>query len=215
MKKYIMTGLVMLLPLALTFWIVFTLVDWLTGPFLDMTQKILSTFGLASAPVLFFSAEQVLRYGSKIFVLVFLFLFISLIGMVGRYFLFRYALRAGDKLLHKIPVISSVYKTSQDLIQTVLTSDSKAFKQVVLVPFPSADCLTVGLVTKEGPAGSNLVPVFIPTTPNPTSGYLILFDKSKVVFVSMSVEEAFRYVVSCGVLVSEKAFLPSAEEVSS
>jgi uncharacterized membrane protein len=209
MKKYVMTGLVMLLPLALTFWIIASIVNWMTGPFVGVAEKILSAIGLTGTHVFFMSADNVLLHVSQLLVLVFLFIFIVLIGAIGRHFFFRWIIRLGDAIIHKIPVISSVYKTSQELIQTILTTDNRAFKQVVLVPFPNADCWSIGLVTREGPAASHLIPVFVPTTPNPTSGYLIMYDKSTVVPLQMSVEEAFRYIVSCGVLVTKTSFAPS------
>ena len=201
-KKYVMTGLVMLLPLALTVWIITSIVGWLTGPFVGLTEKILSTLGLTGTPLLFLSSDQVLFLFSQLLVLLFLFVFILTIGAVGRHIVVAYCIRAGDRLIHKIPVISSVYKTSQELIQTILATDNKAFKQVVLVPFPNADCRSIGLVTKEGPVAPELVPVFVPTTPNPTSGYLIMYERSKVVPLDMTIEEAFRYIISCGVLLS-------------
>jgi uncharacterized membrane protein len=131
-----------------------------------------------------------------------------LIGAIGRHFFFRYLIRMSDAVLHRIPIISSVYKTSQELIQTILATDNRAFKQVVLVPFPNAECYSIGLVTREGPVAPNLIPVFVPTTPNPTSGYLIMYDRSKVVPLDMSVEEAFRYIISCGVLITDTSFAP-------
>ena len=208
-----MTGLVMLLPLALTIWIIGSLIGWLTGPFIGIIEKILITTGLAGTPILFMSAEKVLFLVSQVLVLAFLFAFILLIGVVGRHILFSYLIRFGDAILNKIPVISSVYKTSQELIQTILTTDNRAFKQVVLVPFPHAECWSIGLVTREGPAAPNLVAVFVPTTPNPTSGYLIMYDRTKIIPVEMSVEEAFRYVISCGVLHTDTSFAPSKAPV--
>jgi uncharacterized membrane protein len=208
MKKYVMTGLVMLLPIALTIWIISSIVSWLTGPFIGITEKILAAIGVTEIPLLFLSADKVLFLASQLLVLLFLFLFILLIGAVGRHFLVASLIRWGDALLHRIPVISSVYKTSQELIQTILTTDNKAFKQVVLVPFPNADCWSIGLVTREGPVAPHLIPVFVPTTPNPTSGYLILFDRTAVIPIEMSVEEAFRYIVSCGVLISGTPLSP-------
>lgn len=204
-----MTGLVMLLPIALTFWIIGSLIGWLTQPFVGIAEKILSTVGLTGTPILFLSADKVLLCLSQLLVLVFLFFFIILIGAIGRHFFFRYLIRLGDAVIHKIPVISSVYKTSQELIQTILTTDNRAFKQVVLVPFPNSECLSIGLVTREGPAAPHLIPVFVPTTPNPTSGYLIMFDRSTVTPLDMSVEEAFRYIISCGVLVKDTSFVSS------
>ena len=203
-----MTGLVMLLPLALTFWIIASLVSWLTQPFVGIAEAILSAVGLTGTSLLFLSSDRVLLLLSQVLVLIFLFLFIMLIGAIGRHFFFRYLIRMSDAVLHRIPIISSVYKTSQELIQTILATDNRAFKQVVLVPFPNAECYSIGLVTREGPVAPNLIPVFVPTTPNPTSGYLIMYDRSKVVPLDMSVEEAFRYIISCGVLITDTSFAP-------
>lgn len=211
-KKYVMTGVVMLLPLALTVWIIASIVGWLTGPFVGLAEKILSTFGLTGAPLLFLSADQVLFLLSQLLVLLFLFAFIVIIGAIGRHIVVDYCIRAGDRLIHKIPVISSVYKTSQELIQTILATDNKAFKQVVLVPFPNAECWSIGLVTKEGSVVPELIPVFVPTTPNPTSGYLLMYERSKVVPLQMTVEEAFRYIISCGVLLSGSTMTPQTTE---
>ena len=212
MKKYILTGLVMLLPLALTVWIISSIIGWLTGPFIGLTEKILYALGLTGTQFLFFTPDQVLFLASQLFVLLFLLAFILIVGAVGRHIVVAYCIKAGDRLIHKIPVISSVYKTSQELIQTILATDNKAFKQVVLVPFPNAECRSIGLVTKEGPVAPGLVPVFVPTTPNPTSGYLIMYERSKVVPLKMTVEEAFRYIISCGVLLSESAITPLLTE---
>jgi uncharacterized membrane protein len=211
-KKYVMTGLVMLLPLALTVWIIASIVGWLTGPFIGLAEKILSALGLTGVPLLFLSAEQAIFLLSQLLVLLFLFAFIVAIGAIGRHIVVAYCIRAGDKLIHKIPVISSVYKTSQELIQTILATDNKAFKQVVLVPFPNPECWSIGLVTKEGPVAPELIPVFVPTTPNPTSGYLIMYERSKVVPLQMTVEEAFRYIISCGVLLTGSTMTPKKIE---
>ena len=99
-------------------------------------------------------------------------------------------------------MISTVYKTSQELIQTVLTTSNKSFKQVVLVPYPTAESWCVGLVTRDDFDIENRVAVFIPTTPNPTSGCLIMFKKEQVIPIQLTVEEALRYVISCGVLLT-------------
>jgi uncharacterized membrane protein len=199
-----MTGLVMLLPLALTLWIIGTIVSWLTGPFTGITEKILSSAGLQESAILFLTPSQTFYVLDKLLILIFLFFFILGIGAVGKQFFVSYFLRLGDTLLHKIPIISSVYQTSQELINAIFTTDQKAFKQVVLVPFPNENCLTVGLVTKEDGIDPALVPVYVPTTPNPTSGYIILYDRKKVIPIDMSIEEAFRYVLSCGALLKKE-----------
>ena len=201
MRKHVMTGLAVLLPLALTFWIVFFLIGWFTEPFVGVAEGMLGAIGLKGVPILFLSANGVLFVLSRLLVLLFLFSFILLVGVVGRHVFVRYLIRFGDSLLHRIPVIRSVYKTSQELIQTIFSSDTRAFKQVVLVPFPRDGSLAIGLVAREGPENSERVPVFVPTAPNPTSGYLVLYTHEQLIPLKMSIEEAFRYIVSAGALI--------------
>jgi len=111
-------------------------------------------------------------------------------------------MKIGDTILHNIPVISTVYKTSQELIQTILTTSNKSFKQVVLVPFPTPDSWSIGLVTRDDIEIEKRVAVFVPTTPNPTSGFLVMFTRDQIIPLDMKVEEALRYVISCGVLMT-------------
>lgn len=211
-----MTGIVILLPLLLTIWIVGTIIHWLTDPFLGATQQVLSACNVDMSSLPLLKSEQFQRVASKLLVLVFLFFSLVVIGAVGRYVFVRTLIKWGDAVVRKIPLISSVYYTVQELMKTVLSSEKKAFKQVVLVPFPHAGCWTVGLLTQDESTSASSLPVFVPTTPNPTSGYLILFRRSDIIPLSMSVEEAFRYVVSCGVLLPEKGMLaavPSSEGI--
>jgi uncharacterized membrane protein len=207
MKKNLITGLIVLLPLALTVWIIFSVVNWLTAPFLGIAEKVINWMGLSGTPLFFLGADEVLLIITKILILLFLFACVTFLGAIGRYVAFKYIIKLSDAILHKLPVISSVYKTSQELIHTILSNERGAFKQVVLVPFPNKDCLSIGLVTKEDHISPDLVPVFVPTTPNPTSGYLIIFQRSQAIPLNMSVEEAFRYILSCGALLSDKKLI--------
>src|ERR1700685_808203 len=116
MKKYFVTGLVVLLPLALTFWIVSFILGLLTEPFLGVAEAVLKAFDITS--------REALDLGSTFLALVFLFLLIITIGAIGRYFFFKYLIQLSDAILHRIPLISPVYKTSKELIQTVFKQDS-------------------------------------------------------------------------------------------
>jgi len=206
MKKYFITGLVTLLPLALTFVIVMFLVNFLTQPFVDLVKGIFDQYGLMQKGFLFFSAAQIQRIVSQFFILVFLFFLTVGLGVVARWFFVHYLIRVGDYLFHQIPIVRSIYKTSKDVIQTIFESKTKSFKQVVLVPFPKKGTQAIGLVTRERiPRVGNgerkdLIAVFVPTTPNPTSGFLMMFDPKDLVFLDMPVEEAFKYIISCGVI---------------
>ena len=111
-----------------------------------------------------------------------------------------------DYLIHRIPVISSIYKVSQDVVTTIFGSKTNSFKQVVMVPFPSKETYSMGLVTREDMEGirpdGNAVAVFVPTTPNPTSGFLMLYKPEDLIYLDMRVEDAFKYIISCGVILT-------------
>ncbi len=200
MKRYFVTGLAILLPLAITIWIIDFIVDLLTEPFLGVSEQILAAIGLEEIPFLFLSPHQVITAISKVLILIALVSFIFGIGAIASRFFFKFFMHLGNTILHKIPVVRSVYKTSQELIQTIFSDDNKAFKQVVLVPFPNELSKSIGFLTRDD-IGGGKVPVFIPTAPNPTSGYLIMYQPHQVVPIKMAVEDALRYIVSCGVLI--------------
>ena len=125
--------------------------------------------------------------------------------MVARWFFFHYLIRFWERIVAKIPFINGVYKACRDIIQTLFASSSHSFKQVVMAPYPGPGMFAIGLVTKKnipaiGPDNELLSAVFIPTTPNPTSGFLIIFKEKDLVYLDMKVEDALKYVISCGVI---------------
>jgi len=205
LKKYFITGLVILLPLALTLAIIAFFVNLLTEPFVGVVKSVLGYYDLIESNFLFLSADQVQKYVSQLIILAMLFFVTVGLGVLARWFLFHYIIKFWEYAIHRIPFISSVYKTCQDVIHTIFTSNTSSFKQVVLVPFPSEESLAIGLLTRDGlPAlgkhSKPLVAVFVPTTPNPTSGFLMMFREEDLVYIDMKVEEALKYVISCGVI---------------
>lgn len=206
MRKYLITGLVILLPLAVTLAIVMFIINLLTGPFVGIVREILSRYNLLETGFWFLGAEQVQRLFSQALILTLLFFFTVGLGMLARWFFVHYLIRFSDYIFHQIPFVRAIYKTSQDVINTIFTTDTQSFKQVVMVPFPNADTRSVGLLTREQVEGTaegddgELVAVFVPTTPNPTSGFLMLFKRHDLVFLDMKVEQALKYIISCGVI---------------
>lgn len=209
MKKHFITGLVILLPLVVTIAVVIFLVNFLTEPFIGIVSAVLTKLHIINKGFLFLSPEQLLRYGSKIIILILLFLITVGLGIVARWFLIHAFFRLGDRILHRIPVVNTVYKTTQDIINTLFVSDKNTFKQVVMVPFPRPDVFVIGLIARDSPrvcsqtAGEDLVSVFVPTTPNPTTGFLLMFKRADLVPIDMRPEDAIKYIVSCGVIVPE------------
>lgn len=208
MKKYFITGLVLLLPLALTFIIVVFLFNLLTEPFVGFVKGAMNYYGLFQTGFLFFSADEIQIWISRVFILLLLFFFTVFLGMIARLVFIHYIIRFWDYIFHQIPFVRAIYKTCQDVIRTIFKNDTHSFKQVVMVRFPNAETSSLGLVTRDNfpntppEVGGNKVAVFVPTTPNPTSGFLMLFDPEDITYLDMSVEDAFKYIISCGVIAS-------------
>ncbi|MCP4404876.1 MAG: DUF502 domain-containing protein [bacterium] len=150
-------------------------------------------------------------------------LFIVLsIGVIGTNFLGRQLVRLGDRMLSNIPLVRSIYSSAKQIIETTLVSTEKPFQQVVLVPYPRDGIYAIGLITREVPdyvQSSPLIPisrtaeerqgdetssVFIPTTPNFTSGLMVMFPQRDIIPLSMSVEDGFKYLMSGGILTPER-----------
>ena len=138
-----------------------------------------------------------------------LFFFTVLLGFLARAVFFRWLLSMYDYVFHRIPVIKTIYKATQQIINTIFGSASKSFKQVVMVPFPLHGAYCIGLVSGEAPyscdktLGSKLLSIFVPTTPNPTSGFLMMYKEEEVIYIDMKVEDAVKYIISCGVISSD------------
>ncbi len=206
MRKYFVTGLVILLPLAVTIAIVVFIVNFLTQPFIGLVSNFIQEFEILKHGFLFLSPQQVIRYGSQLLILFCLFLFTVSLGMIARWFFFKTLLNLSDKILHRIPVVNKVYKTTQEIIKTIFVSDKNSFKQVVMVPFPRVGTYVVGIISRDAPlmceeaVQEKMVSVLVPTTPNPTTGFLMMFKKSEIHYIDMKPEEAIKYIVSCGVI---------------
>jgi len=142
------------------------------------------------------------------------FFFTVLLGFLARVVVFKSLLSFYDYILHRIPIIKTVYKATQQVMKTIFGSSSRSFKQVVMVPFPTQGAYCMGLVSSPAPSlcektiGAPLITVFVPTTPNPTSGFLIMYREDEVFYLDMKIDEAFKYIISCGVITTDEPDLP-------
>ena len=209
LKKQFLTGLAILLPIAITLFILNFIINILTKPFAGFVEGILGYYGLLNKPFLFFSSTQILQFTSKLLILIFLFFFIIAVGKFAQHYIVSHTVRLGDYLMRRIPLVNKVYKVIQDVVHTLLSSKGTSFKQVVLVPFPHSKSYSIGLVTNESlPDDSdekqkNMVSIFLPGTPNPTFGFMLLFNKEQLIYLDMKVEDALKLLVSCGVMITE------------
>ncbi|HSX13246.1 MAG TPA: DUF502 domain-containing protein [Chlamydiales bacterium] len=202
MKKYFLTGLVTLLPVAVTVWIIVIAVRFLTRPFMGVVTHFLHQ--LPKLGIL--TSERGIQTISQILILIGLFLFTIFLGLIARRFFFHSLINLSDRILYRIPLVNKVYKTSKEIVSSLFSSSGDSFKQVVLLPFPYKGSYSIGLIASNAPVVCSdttahlLVSVFIPTTPNPMTGFLVMIPKNELIYLEMKAEEAFKYVVSCAVI---------------
>lgn len=196
LRKWLFAGLLVLVPLAITIW----LLEWAISS-LDKTLLLLPK---AWQPDSWLPAH-IPGFGVILTLSVLLF-----VGAFVSNFLGKRLIGWWDALLGRIPVVRSIYSSVKQVSDTLFSENGNAFRQAVLVEWPRAGAWTIGFVTGV-PSGHVLVSlqhgvsdeflsVYVPTTPNPTSGYMMMFKKSDCHELSMSVDEALKYVVSMGVV---------------
>jgi len=199
-KKYLITGLLVWLPLTVTIWVLQAVLGALDGVFgavLSATQVLLPNE--AHAPL------EALRRVPGLGVLVLL-AALLLTGAFAANIVGQWWLRQGNRLLNKIPIVKSIYNSVKQVSDTLFSSSGQAFREAVLVQYPRAGSWTIAFVTGKpgGEAAQHLVgdylSVYVPTTPNPTSGFFLMVPRADVVVLRMSVDEALKYVISMGVV---------------
>lgn len=207
LKRYFLMGVVTLLPLAVTLSTVVFAIDFLTHPFLGAVSSAFGKMGLSQLDIWFFNSQQLLRYGSQFVILIALAFFTLSLGFFTQWVFTNALLGIASQIIHRIPIVSAIYKTTQEIIKTLLVSNVDSFQQVVMVPFPGHQAYAVGLVAREAPpicsrgAQTNLVSVLVPTTPNPTTGFLVMYPQKDLIYLDIKPKEALKYIISCGVII--------------
>ena len=204
MKKYFLTGLVILLPVALTLMVIFFLFDFFTGPFVPIVSVILAKI---EAALHFAIPARITLFISRLLALIFLTIFIFVLGALARWFLLKNLFHLGHLLISRIPIVNGIYKLSRDILSSLFSDDGKkTFKHPVIFPFPCppshAICFQAGEVAEEcqQKIGIPLVSVFMPTSPHPISGFLFLVPEQDVKRIEMTNEDAVKFLVSCGII---------------
>ena len=200
MKKYLIAGLLVWLPLAITVWVLSWLLGVLDGVFaslLSLTQAVL--------PASLHGSIEQLRHIPGLGVIV-LGVAMLVTGIFVTNIFGQWWVRQWDRLMHKIPIVKSIYSSVKQVSDTLFSSTGNAFREAVLVQYPRQGSWTIAFVTgKPGGEVASMLPgefvsVYVPTTPNPTSGFFLMMPRSDVVVLKMSVDEALKYVISMGVV---------------
>ncbi len=205
MKKSFSTGLIILLPFALSIWVLSYLFNLFTNPLYQLIENTLLWYERTQGIILV-KHDAFVHFMSRIAALVLTFFFIIFLGYLGRKFFFHSIMKATNKLIFKIPIIGTLYRLTKDITKAMLSSDQKTFKESILIPFPSKETYSVGFITGDVPDSLKAiipsidVTVFIPTAPHPISGYVLFSPRSSLKPIEVSVEDTFKFLVSCGVL---------------
>ena len=200
MKKYLIAGLLVWLPLAITIWVLQAALGLLNGVF--------GWFLNAGRAVLPVGAEPLIDMLLKVPFLgvVVMLLGLLLTGVFATNILGQWSLRQGSRVLSQIPIVKSIYSSVKQVSDTLFSSSGNAFREAVLVQYPRAGSWTIAFVTGKpgGEAAVHLagdyVSLYVPTTPNPTSGFFLMVPREDVIVLQMSVDEALKYVISMGVV---------------
>ena len=193
LRNYFITGIVVLIPIGLTL--------YLTKFTIEVSSKILPK----ELNPNFYMPFKI--PGLEIIVTI---LFITIIGGLSLSFIGKKILQIFNDLLKKIPILRTIYSAIGQLTETLAPSNNSKKKSVVLIEYPRKGIWAVGFATKENQGeiskktDSELINVFIPTTPNPTSGFLLMIPKNEIKYLDMSFEEASRFIVSAGTSENKK-----------
>ena len=200
MKKYLLTGLLVWLPLAITIWVLTSVLGVLDGLFawlISASQAVLPSAAHSTLETL----KQIPGLGVIVMLVGLLLTGMFATNMIGQWWLHQ-----GSRLLNKIPIVKSIYSSVKQVSDTLFSSSGNAFREAVLVQYPRQGSWTIAFVTGKpgGEAGVHLagdyLSLYVPTTPNPTSGFFLMVPRADVIALAMSVDEALKYVISMGVV---------------
>ena len=192
-RRYFLAGFLVTAPLGITvliaWWIINFIDEWVTP--LVPTK---------------YNPETYLPFSLPGLGLLILFIALTLIGALTAGLMGRWVVRTGERILNRMPVVRSVYSAIKQIFETILAQQSNAFREAVLIEYPRRGIWAIGFITgtTKGEVQSltleETVNIFLPTTPNPTSGFLLFVPREEVVPLDMSVEEAVKMVISGGIV---------------
>ena len=200
LKNDLIAGLLVVIPLATTIWLSIYLAKWAIDLFTRIPKQINPFDGLN--PFL----TNILNFSVGLAVPL---LTILIIGLMARNIVGRWLLDFGEQFLQAIPLAGSVYKTLKQILETLLGDSKTKFRRVVLVEYPRKGVWTMGFVTgKVAPQlqthlTQEMISVFIPTTPNPTSGWYAIIPQTEAIDIDISIEDAFKILISGGIVSPE------------
>ena len=198
LRSWFFTGILVLTPAILTVYVVWSFITFIDNLVVPIVPDA-------------YQPSNLLPFSLPGLGLIIVFIVTTLIGSLATGLFGRTLIKLWENILNRMPVVRSVYSAIKQILETVMATQSDAFRQAVLVEYPRKGIWAIGFVTgsTKGEVGeildNDIVNVFMPTTPNPTSGFLLFFPKKDLVFLKMSVEDSLKLVVSGGMVVPPKS----------
>ena len=203
LRNSFLTGVVVIAPVGLTVWLIWSVIGWVDGvvlPFVPsryQPENILNTF-------LGLDIQLQLRGLGVVFFLI----FTTFVGWLTKGLLGRSLIRSAERFVNRMPVVRSIYSGVKQIAETVFSQADRSFEKACIVQYPRKGIWAVGFISTSAKGeirarvndAQNLLSVFVPTTPNPTSGFLLFFPAEDVIELDMSIEDAAKLVISAGLV---------------
>ncbi|HEY0847102.1 MAG TPA: DUF502 domain-containing protein [Noviherbaspirillum sp.] len=195
MRKYFVTGLLILVPLAITLWVLNLIISTMDQSLLLLPER--------------WRPASLIGFNIPGLGTILTLLFVFLTGLLTRNFIGKQVVHAWELLLTRIPIVSSIYSSVKQVSDTLFSSSGNAFRKALLIQYPRQGTWTIAFLTGT-PGGDvknhlvgDYISVYVPTTPNPTSGFFLMLPRADAIELDMSVDEALKYIVSMGVVSPE------------
>ena len=203
LRTSFLTGIVVIAPVALTIWLIWSVIGWFDGfvlPFVPdayRPEKILNTL---------FGYDLKLNIRG-VGVVVFL-VFATLVGWLAKGLIGRSFIKYAENLVNRMPVVRSFYSGIKQIAETVFAQQERSFEKACMIEYPRKGIWAIGFISttakgeiaERNSSNGPMVSVFVPTTPNPTSGFLLFFPKADIIELDMSIEDAAKLVISAGLV---------------
>lgn len=193
LRTWMFAGVLVTAPIVITFYLIWWVIHFIDGIVTPLIPPA-------------YQPENILQFGIPGIGLLLVIIALTLIGALTTSLLGRFFLNLSDRVMARMPVVRGIYGATKQVFETIFSSQGNAFRSVVLVEFPRAGAWSLGFITATttgeiaNHAAAPLVNVFVPTTPNPTSGYLLFVPKKDVIELQMTVEEGIKMIVSGGIV---------------
>ena len=205
MRSNFLTGLIIITPIALTIWLIWSVVGWIDARVWAIVPDAYQPHRYIQTLYNIQISEQ---YDIPGIGLVVFLVFTIFVGWMGKGFVGRSLIRWAERVVNRMPVVRSVYSGAKQIAETVLNKKNNSFDKACLIEYPRKGIWAIGFVSTKArgeianlsPEGKELISIFVPTTPNPTSGFLLFFPSTDIRELDMSVEDAAKLVISAGLV---------------